>query len=142
MPEPKPALVTTDSSEMDELAAAEYATESDSLAALEERIRRIVELVNSARSERDRAIKERDAAIAEKHIATRAAEQAQEKLAAELDAALAARDEAVSQFEKAQGVSGEAKKLRDELDHMRGERKQVRTRIEKLLGQMDLLSGQ
>ena len=48
----------------------------------------------------------------------------------------------MSQFEKAQGVSGEAKKLRDELDHMRGERKQVRTRIEKLLGQMDLLSGQ
>ena len=31
--------------------------------------------------------------------------------------------------------------FRQELDELRGERKQVRTRIEKLLGQMDLLSG-
>jgi FtsZ-binding cell division protein ZapB len=31
--------------------------------------------------------------------------------------------------------------FRQELDDLRGERKQVRTRIEKLLGQMDLLSG-
>ena len=30
---------------------------------------------------------------------------------------------------------------RQELDELRSERKQVRTRIEKLLGQMDLLSG-
>lgn len=30
---------------------------------------------------------------------------------------------------------------RQELDDLRSERKQVRTRIEKLLGQMDLLSG-
>ena len=59
MPEPKPALLRTDSSEVDELDA----TESDSLAALEERIRRIVELVGSARAERDRAIKERDAIL-------------------------------------------------------------------------------
>ena len=35
----------------------------------------------------------------------------------------------------------EAHKLRQELEGLRGERKQVRTRIEKLLGQMDLLSG-
>jgi hypothetical protein len=33
-------------------------------------------------------------------------------------------------------------KLRDEILELRGERKQVRQRIEKLLGQMDLLSGQ
>jgi FtsZ-binding cell division protein ZapB len=31
--------------------------------------------------------------------------------------------------------------VREELDDLRSERKQVRTRIEKLLGQMDLLSG-
>jgi FtsZ-binding cell division protein ZapB len=31
--------------------------------------------------------------------------------------------------------------LRQELDELRSERKQVRTRIERLLGQMDLLSG-
>ena len=31
--------------------------------------------------------------------------------------------------------------IRQELDDLRSERKQVKTRIEKLLGQMDLLSG-
>jgi FtsZ-binding cell division protein ZapB len=31
--------------------------------------------------------------------------------------------------------------VRQELDDLRSERKQVRTRIEKLLGQLDLLSG-
>jgi FtsZ-binding cell division protein ZapB len=31
--------------------------------------------------------------------------------------------------------------VRQELDDLRSERKQVRTRIEKLLGQMELLSG-
>jgi len=31
--------------------------------------------------------------------------------------------------------------VRGELDDLRSERRQVRTRIEKLLGQMDLLSG-
>jgi FtsZ-binding cell division protein ZapB len=36
---------------------------------------------------------------------------------------------------------GERDSLRQELDDLRSERKQVRTRIEKLLGQMDLLSG-
>ncbi len=35
----------------------------------------------------------------------------------------------------------EAQRLRKELEELRGERKQVRTRIEKLLGQMDQLSG-
>jgi len=36
---------------------------------------------------------------------------------------------------------GDRDSLRQELDDLRSERKQVRTRIEKLLGQMDLLSG-
>ena len=82
------------------------APEEDSLASLEERIRRTVELVSSLRVERDEAV-------------------------AELEAA---RKTAVS-------ATAEAQKLRQEIDELRGERKQVRTRIEKLLGQMDLLSG-
>jgi len=79
----------------------------DALAALEERILKIVELVETLRAERDEAIAERDAA------------------------------------RKAAGsnVVG-SQKLRDELESLKTERKQVRTRIEKLLGQMDLLSGQ
>lgn len=78
----------------------------DSLASLEERIRRTVELVSVLRSERDAAVAELEAA--KKTFATAHAEN---------------------------------QKLKQELDSLRGERKQVRTRIEKLLGQMDLLSG-
>ncbi|HTW65554.1 MAG TPA: cell division protein ZapB [Bryobacteraceae bacterium] len=73
--------------------------ELDSLAHLEERITRAVDLVSSLRSEK----------------AT---------LESQLSSAIAERDAA-----------------RQELDDLRSERKQVRTRIEKLLGQMDLLSG-
>ena len=82
------------------------AMEEDSLASLEDRILRTVELVNTLRAERDEAIAERDAA------------------------------------RKAAGTAAaEAQKTRQEIEELRGERKQVRTRIEKLLGQMDLLSG-
>src|SRR5439155_13656489 len=35
----------------------------------------------------------------------------------------------------------ESQRLREEIDELRKERKHVRARIEKLLGQMDLLSG-
>ena len=38
-------------------------------------------------------------------------------------------------------ASAERDSVRQELDDLRSERRQVRTRIEKLLGQMDLLSG-
>jgi FtsZ-binding cell division protein ZapB len=82
------------------------APEVDSLASLEERIRRTVEIVNMLRAERDAAITERD--------------QARSAAGATL---------------------ADLQKLRDEIDELRGERKHVRTRIEKLLGQMDLLSG-
>jgi FtsZ-binding cell division protein ZapB len=82
------------------------APEEDSLASLEERIRRTVELVNQLRSERDAAVAERDAS------------------------------------RNAAGTAmSDVQKLKQEIDELRGERKQVRTRIEKLLGQMDLLSG-
>src|ERR1700678_672799 len=87
--------------------------DEDSLASLEERILRTVEVVKALRAERDAALVERDQAYADR--------------------------------DAARGTAGmtmtEVQKLRQELDDMRGERKQVRTRIEKLLGQMDLLSG-
>jgi FtsZ-binding cell division protein ZapB len=67
----------------------------------------------------------------------RAAELVAE-LRAERDQAVAARDAAVK---AAAPALAEAQKLRAELEGLRGERTQVRKRIEKLLGQMDLLSG-
>jgi FtsZ-binding cell division protein ZapB len=73
--------------------------EIDSLAYLEERITRAVELVSSLRSEKS-------------------------ALESQLASTIAERDT-----------------IRQELDELRSERKHVRTRIEKLLGQMDLLSG-
>ena len=57
----------------------------------------------------------------------------------------AERDAAVAELDSAKRLAAssqsEAQKLRAELDGLRSERKQVRVRIEKLLGQMDLLSG-
>ncbi len=88
-------------------------SELDSLANLEERIRRAVELVATLKEERDAALSD----LAEARVAM--AELASLKKAA-----------------------GETERLRQELDGLRVERKQVRVRIEKLLGQMDQLSGQ
>jgi len=59
--------------------------------------------------------------------------------AAELVSAL--RSERDAAIEAAKTATAEAHKLREELDGLRSERKHVRVRIEKLLGQMDLLSG-
>jgi FtsZ-binding cell division protein ZapB len=60
------------------------------------------------------------------------------RLRAERDSAVAERDAA----RKAAGAAlTEQQKMRGELDSLRVERKQVRQRIEKLLGQMDVLSG-
>jgi FtsZ-binding cell division protein ZapB len=59
-------------------------------------------------------------------------------LRAERDAALAERDQARNAIGSS---TSELQKLRQEVEELRGERKHVRTRIEKLLGQMDLLSG-
>jgi uncharacterized coiled-coil DUF342 family protein len=94
-------------------SAAQHKPEDDSLASLEDRIRKTVELVSQLRAERDAAFADRDAAFAER------------------DAARTTAGTAMT----------EAQRLRQEIDDLRGERKQVRTRIEKLLGQMDLLSG-
>jgi FtsZ-binding cell division protein ZapB len=57
----------------------------------------------------------------------------------------AQRDAAVEERDSASQAAGaaiaEARELRQELESLRSDRTQVRTRIEKLLGQMDLLSG-
>jgi len=88
-------------------------SELDSLANLEERIRRAVELVATLKDERDAALSD----LAEARVAM--AELATLKKAA-----------------------ADAERLRQEVDGLKVERKQVRVRIEKLLGQMDQLSGQ
>ena len=88
-------------------------SELDSLANLEERIRRAVELVATLKAERDAALSD----LAEARVAM--AELASLKKAAV-----------------------DAERLRQEVDGLKVERKQVRVRIEKLLGQMDQLSGQ
>ncbi len=87
--------------------------ETDSLASLEERIHRAVELLTVLREEKTQAERQRDEAVTD-------LETSRKETAAALD--------------KAQRVA-------QELDDLRSERKQVRTRIEKLLGQMDLLSN-
>ena len=87
--------------------------ESDSLASLEERIVRAVQLVSELRKEKDAIQKEVDEALAGKAAAVKAATELQEQVAA----------------------------LSEELETLRAERKQVRTRIEKLLGQMDMLGA-
>jgi len=88
-------------------------SELDSLANLEERIRRAVELVAALKDERDAALSD----LAEARVAM--AELASLKKAA-----------------------ADAERLRQEVDGLKVERKQVRVRIEKLLGQMDQLSSQ
>jgi FtsZ-binding cell division protein ZapB len=88
-------------------------SELDSLANLEERIRRAVELVATLKDERDAALSD----LAEARVAM--AELASLKKAA-----------------------ADAERLRHEVDGLKVERKQVRVRIEKLLAQMDQLSGQ
>ena len=91
-----------------EAAARPEAVDSpeDSLASLEDRIHRVVEVVDRLRGERD-------AALAELH---------------------AVRNTAASSVSDTQ-------KLRQEVETLRAERKLVRARIEKLLGQVETLSG-
>ena len=94
--------------------------EMDSLAGLEERVLRAVELVASLRAERNQALRERDFAMTE------------------LEAARAA----LAELPSAKQAAAQTEKLRDEIDALLAERKQVRARIEKLLGQIDRMSGQ
>jgi len=91
-----------------EAAARSEAVDSaeDSLASLEDRIHRIVEVVDRLRGERD-------AALSELNVVRNTA---------------------------ATSVS-ETQRLRQEVESLRAERKLVRARIEKLLGQVETLSG-
>lgn len=99
----------------------------DTLASLEERITRAVQVVTNLRNEND---------------------QLQQRLRAgqqELDSTKAERDEAQAlsaEFQKERGdLEQRARRLAEELEALRGERKQVKSRIEKLLNQLDLLSA-
>lgn len=87
--------------------------ETDSLANLEERILRAVQLVGQLRQERDAVEKQLQAVTADKESAVTSLAEA-----------------------KAQNAQ-----LSEEVEALKTERKQVRGRIEKLLGQMDLLSA-
>ena len=88
-------------------------SELDSLANLEERIRRAVELVATLKDERDAALSD-----------------------------LAEARAAMAELATVKKAAADADRLRQEIDGLKVERKQVRVRIEKLLGQMDQLSGQ
>ena len=88
-------------------------SEVDSLANLEERIRRAVELVATLKAERDSALSDLEEARA-----------------------------AMAELAPLKKAAADAERLRQEIEGLRAERKQVRVRIEKLLGQMDQLSGQ
>ena len=88
-------------------------SEVDSLANLEERIRRAVELVATLKDERDAALRD-----------------------------LAEARAAMAELATLKKAAADVERLRQEVDGLKLERKQVRVRIEKLLGQMDQLSGQ
>jgi seryl-tRNA synthetase len=88
------------------------APEADSLGNLEDRIRRTVELVGSLKAERDAALQE-----------------------------LASAKAAAGELAAARKAAAEAASLRQEVEALRAERKQVRARIEKLLAQIDPVSG-
>ncbi len=88
----------------------------DSLAELEERVHRTVELVADLKAERDAALADLAEAKAEAKAAL---------------ACLAAARKAMTAVED----------LRSETAGLRAERKQVRVRIEKLLAQMDQVAG-
>ncbi len=94
--------------------------DTDTLSGLEDRILRAVQLVGKLKEE-NAGLKERLAeAESEASLATAARNDADEALA---------------------GFKMNAGKADKELEVLQIERKQVKARIEKLLGQMDLLSG-
>ena len=95
------------------MSTSQSESELDSLASLEERIRRAVELVATLKDERDAALSD----LAEARVA-------------------------MAELAALKKSAAESERLRQEVDGLRVERKQVRVRIEKLLGQMDQLSGQ
>jgi FtsZ-binding cell division protein ZapB len=110
-----------------EAAAAVQQESIDTLASLEQRITRAVELLSSLRTENEQL--------------KQSLNQAQQ----ELNSVKSARDEAQALSAEFQNENGDLEqklgRLSQELDELRSERKQVKARIEKLLGQMDLVSA-
>jgi chromosome segregation ATPase len=108
-------------------AAAVQEQSIDSLASLEERITRAVQVITNLRSENS---------------------QLQQRLKGALDE-LKSESEARHEIETRSAqihkdkdeLTQQVKRLSEELNDLRGERKQVRSRIEKLLSQLDLLSA-
>lgn len=99
----------------------------DSLASLEERITRAVNLITELRSE-NAGLSKRVATLEDQLKSAGTAQHDLESVNAGL---LSDRD----------ALTRKNKQLSGELDELRGERKEVRTRIEKLLSQLDLLSA-
>ncbi len=99
----------------------------DSLASLEERIHRAVQLITDLRSESE--------------LVQGRLKKAQD----EMQAAFVERDEAQQLCEEFQKENGEleakVRRTEEEMEVLRDERKQVKSRIEKLMGQLDLLSA-
>jgi len=95
------------------MATVARAEETDSLASLEERIVRAVQLVSQLRQEKEEALLQVDKLRADRTSVDGTVAELQDQNA----------------------------RLTEELDSLRSDRKQVRSRIEKLLGQMDLLGA-
>jgi chromosome segregation ATPase len=92
----------------------------DTLASLEQRIQRAVELLNSLRNENRELNEQLSVAKNERDEAARNLEDTRRQLS---------------------DSEAQVNRLSADLNHLRDERKQVKNRIEKLLGQMDLLSA-
>lgn len=99
----------------------------DSLANLEERITRAVQVIGNLRNENEQLQHRLKSAEEQLHSAKAEREEAQ-SFSAEFQKENAALEEKVAQLAK-------------QVEDMRGERKQVKVRIEKLLNQLDLLSA-
>lgn len=99
----------------------------DTLASLEERINRAVQVISNLRHENQQF--QQRLKVAQEQVIAAAAE----------------RDEAqagAASFEREKSdLEQKVQRLSSELDVLRGERKQVKVRIEKLLSQLDLLSA-
>jgi chromosome segregation ATPase len=100
---------------------------ADTLASLEERINRAVQIISQLRADND-------------HLQDKL-----KKVNADIVTLQGERDEAQSFSEEFQrentALEAKVASLTEELETLRGERKQVKHRIEKLLGQLDLLSA-
>jgi chromosome segregation ATPase len=99
----------------------------DTLASLEERINRAVQVITELRKENEQL-----------HSQLTATQEDLASVKAQADELQGS----YTEFEKENGeLSQKVKRLSEELETLRGERKQVKMRIEKLLSQLDLLSA-